>query len=85
MRGLKSRLDGEIEIGGPALAKSLGDLGLIDEYRLYLHPVVVGHGKPFFCRPSPAAAPCEQRANCRGCDAVNLRACLIARFAARPG
>ena len=53
VRGLKSRLDGEIEIGGPALAKSLGDLGLIDEYRLYLHPVVVGHGKPFFAGPGP--------------------------------
>lgn len=53
VRGLKARLDGEIEVGGPTLAKSLGDLGLIDEYRLYLHPVVVGHGKPFFAGPRP--------------------------------
>jgi riboflavin biosynthesis pyrimidine reductase len=35
------------------LAQSLTDLGLIDEYRLYLHPVVLGHGKPFFAGPRP--------------------------------
>jgi dihydrofolate reductase len=48
IRGLKAQLAGEIEVAGPELAQSLTDLGLIDEYRLYLHPVVVGHGKPFF-------------------------------------
>ena len=53
MRGLKAQLAGEIEVAGPELAQSLTDLGLIDEYRLYLHPVVVGHGKPFFAGPRP--------------------------------
>ena len=53
IRGLKAQLSGEIEVGGPELARSLTDLGLIDEYRLYLHPVVVGHGKPFFAGPRP--------------------------------
>jgi dihydrofolate reductase len=51
--GLKTQLAGEIDVGGPELAQSLTDLGLIDEYRLYLHPVVVGHGKPFFAGPRP--------------------------------
>jgi len=50
---LKSQLAAEIEVGGPDLAQSLTDLGLIDEYRLYLHPVVLGHGKPFFAGPRP--------------------------------
>jgi dihydrofolate reductase len=50
---LKAQLAGEIEVGGPDLAQSLTDLGLIDEYRLYLHPVVVGHGKPFFAGARP--------------------------------
>jgi dihydrofolate reductase len=50
---LKARLDGEIEVGGPELARSLGELGLLDEYRLYLHPVVLGRGKPFFAGPRP--------------------------------
>jgi dihydrofolate reductase len=53
IRGLKARLAGEIEVGGPDLARSLTDLGLIDEYRLYLHPVVLGRGKPFFAGPRP--------------------------------
>ena len=44
---------GKIEVGGPELAQSLTDLGLIDEYRLYLHPVVLGRGKPFFAGPRP--------------------------------
>ena len=53
IRGLKAELAGEIDLGGPDLAQSLTDLGLIDEYRLYLHPVVLGHGKPFFAGPRP--------------------------------
>jgi len=48
IRELKARLDGEIAVGGPDLARSLTDLGLIDEYRLYFSPVVLGRGKPFF-------------------------------------
>ena len=35
------------------MARSLTDLGLIDEYRLCLHPVVLGHGKPFFAGARP--------------------------------
>jgi dihydrofolate reductase len=53
IRGLKDQLAGEIEISGPDLARSLTDLGLIDEYRLYLHPIVLGRGKPFFAGPRP--------------------------------
>jgi riboflavin biosynthesis pyrimidine reductase len=45
--------DGEIEVAGPSLAHSLTELGLIDDYRIYLHPVVLGHGKPYF--PGPRA------------------------------
>jgi dihydrofolate reductase len=53
IRGLKAKLVGEIEVGGPELAQSLTDLGLIDEYRLYLHPIVLGDGKPYFVGPRP--------------------------------
>ena len=53
IRGLKARLVGEIAVSGPDLARSLTDLGLIDEYRLYFHPVVLGRGKPFFAGPRP--------------------------------
>ena len=53
IRALKAERDGEIEVAGPALAQSLTELGLIDEYRIYLHPVVLGHGKPYFAGPRP--------------------------------
>src|SRR5688572_22828969 len=53
IRALKAERDGEIEVAGPNLAHSLGELGLIDAYRIYLHPVVLGHGKPFFAGPRP--------------------------------
>jgi dihydrofolate reductase len=53
IRELKAERDGEIEVAGPNLAHSLTELGLIDEYRIYLHPVVLGHGKPYFAGPRP--------------------------------
>ncbi len=53
IRTLKAEHDGEIEVAGPNLAQSLTELGLIDEYRIYLHPVVLGRGKPYFAGPRP--------------------------------
>lgn len=50
---LKAELAGEIEVAGPDLAQSLTDLGLVDEYRIYLHPIVLGRGRPFFAGPRP--------------------------------
>ncbi|WP_209325962.1 dihydrofolate reductase family protein [Brevibacterium renqingii] len=40
--------DGEIGIGGAGLAAQAADLDLIDEYRIRVHPVLVGGGTPFF-------------------------------------
>ena len=53
MRRLKAEYAGEIEVAGPDLAHSLTELGLIDEYRIYLHPVVLGHGTSYFAGPRP--------------------------------
>jgi len=53
VRGLKSQLFGEIEVAGPNLAQSLTDIGLIDEYRLYFNPIVLGGGKALFAGPRP--------------------------------
>jgi dihydrofolate reductase len=53
IRGLKAQQVGEIAVAGPDLAGSLTNLGLIDEYRLYIHPVVLGSGTPFFSGPRP--------------------------------
>lgn len=47
-----------MDLGGPNLASTFMRLGLIDEYRLFIQPVIVGSGTPFF----PALA-----------DKINLR------------
>jgi dihydrofolate reductase len=51
VRALKAEHAGEIDIGGPVLAQSLASL--IDEYRLYFRPVVLGGGNPFFAGTRP--------------------------------
>ena len=53
IRKVKADLSGEIQVGGPVLAHSLTEADLIDEYRLYLRPVVLGGGQPFFAGPRP--------------------------------
>ena len=53
VRRLKAEVEGEIDVAGPELAGSLTDLGLIDEYRLYLRPFVLGRGKPYFAGARP--------------------------------
>jgi len=50
---LKAQHVGEIDVAGPDLARSLTELGLIDEYRLYFRPIVLGRGAPFFVGPRP--------------------------------
>jgi dihydrofolate reductase len=57
VRRLKAEHAGEIGVAGPALAYSLAQLGLVNEFRIYLHPVVVGHGKPYFAGPLPRLRP----------------------------
>jgi dihydrofolate reductase len=70
IRRLKGQLVGEIAVAGPGLARSLTDLGLVDEYRLYFRPIVLGRGTPFFAGPRP---PLRLVANDRvGEDAVRL-------------
>ena len=80
IRELKAVRDGEIEIAGPGLAQSLTELGLIDEYRICLHPVVLGHGKPYFAGPRPQALPEGSRSDCQGCDQAGLRPRLISQL-----
>ncbi|MFC3323527.1 dihydrofolate reductase family protein [Mesorhizobium cantuariense] len=48
VRSLKAEVDGLVILGGADLAASLARAALIDEYRLYMHPVVLGGGKPYF-------------------------------------
>ena len=53
---LKAQPGLTMSVGGAGLAASCMRLGLIDEYRLYLHPVVLGGGKAMFgALPQPVA------------------------------
>jgi len=62
VRRLKSDLDGHIDVAGPELAASLTKLGLIDEYRLYFRPFVLGGGKPYFAGARPPLRLIDTRA-----------------------
>ena len=45
---LKQEQGKNILTGGVALSSQLAELGLIDEYRFVVHPIVVGEGRRFF-------------------------------------
>ena len=45
---LKAQPGFDMDVGGPTTASALIRAGLIDEYRLFVHPVILGAGTPFF-------------------------------------
>lgn len=45
---LQTEFRGDLDVGGAALAASFIKRGLVDEYRLLVHPVILGEGTPFF-------------------------------------
>ena len=51
---LRAEVDGDIGVGGAELAAECTRLGLIDEYELFVSPIVLGGGTPYF-------PPLEQR------------------------
>jgi dihydrofolate reductase len=50
---LKAQPGGDLVVGGAVLGSEFARHDLIDEYRLYVHPVVIGRGRPAL-RPSDA-------------------------------
>jgi dihydrofolate reductase len=45
---LKQEPGNELAVGGAGLASTFMKAGLIDEYRLFVYPVVLGAGTPYF-------------------------------------
>lgn len=45
---LRQEFDGDLAVGGATLASAFIRAGLVDEYRLVVHPVVIGQGTPYF-------------------------------------
>lgn len=49
IKGLKDQDGGDIiTFGSPVLVRSLTNANLVDEYRILVHPVIVGEGRPLF-------------------------------------
>jgi dihydrofolate reductase len=44
----RQEVQGDLCVGGPTLAATFMQRGLIDEYRLFVRPIVLGGGKPYF-------------------------------------
>jgi dihydrofolate reductase len=52
----KEQVEGDLGLGGANLAATFMKLGLIDEYRMFVRPIVLGGGKPYF-------TPLDRRVN----------------------
>jgi dihydrofolate reductase len=48
LKGLRNEFDGDLDVGGATLASEFIERGLIDEFRLVIHPVLLGGGMPMF-------------------------------------
>lgn len=48
VRALRDAAAGDLVVGGAGLVETFRRLDLVDEYRVYVHPVLVGRGRPFF-------------------------------------
>jgi dihydrofolate reductase len=48
VRALQERFDGDLGVGGARLASAFRRLDLVDRWRVYVHPVVIGGGTPLF-------------------------------------
>jgi dihydrofolate reductase len=77
IRSLKQQPGGDISIGGGELAASIRGQGLVDEYDLFVHPVVLGGGRPLF-------PPAEERLNLDLIETKTYPAGIVRlRYAAR--
>jgi dihydrofolate reductase len=70
---LKRQPGGDLGVGGPGLASALARLGLLDEYRLVVYPIVVGSGKRYFPALDHAIPLRLLETRTFGCGAVYLR------------
>ncbi len=48
VRALAAQADGDLALGGARLAAAFQEHGLVDEYGIYVHPVVLGRGRRLF-------------------------------------
>ena len=70
---LKHQPGGDLGVGGPGLASALARLGLIDEFRLVVSPIIVGGGKSYFPALDNPVRLRLVETRTFGCGAVYLR------------
>jgi dihydrofolate reductase len=70
---LKARPGFDMVVAGPSLASTLMRAGLIDEYRVYVHPVILGAGTPFFPPSDDRIGPNLLETRTFGSGLVQLR------------
>ncbi|WP_107655548.1 dihydrofolate reductase family protein [Nocardia suismassiliense] len=75
VRKLKAGGDGVMEVGGADLAASLMPHGLIDEYQMFLSPLILGGGTPFF-------PPLDKRIQLRLTETRHFDTVVMLRFLA---
>ncbi|WP_194836804.1 dihydrofolate reductase family protein [Nocardia sp. XZ_19_369] len=75
VRRLKAGGDGVMEVGGADLAASLMPHGLIDEYQMFLSPLILGGGTPFF-------PPLDKRIQLRLTETRHFDTVVMLRFLA---
>ncbi len=75
MRRLKTEGDGVMEVGGANLAASLIPHGLIDEYQVFVSPVLLGGGTPMF-------PPLEKRVDLRLVETRQFTTAVMLRYLA---
>jgi dihydrofolate reductase len=68
--------EGDIAIGGATLAAEAAGLGLIDEYRVRVYPVLVGGGIPFLTPPQARFAARSTSTSRRTPRPSKLRPCV---------
>lgn len=56
VRALKEQPGGDLGLGGAEIAAAFLRHDLVDEFHIYVHPVLVGDGKPLFPRTDPRTA-----------------------------
>jgi dihydrofolate reductase len=79
VRRLKAEPGFDMDVGGPTLAGSLLRAGLVDEVRLYLQPVILGAGTPFF-------PPLEERIRLRHLESRTFGSgVVLVRYEVVPG
>lgn len=75
VRRLKAEGDGVMEVGGANLAASLIPHGLIDEYQVFVSPVLLGGGTPMF-------PPLEKRVDLRLVETRQFTTAVMLRYLA---